>query len=370
MINEHDTTPEPGAGSHATTGSAFALITATALGSIIGARMHRLPLAIGVGAAAFALLRSRKTTSPQPPLPSASTESPPSQLENPVQAWLDRQSEADAATWPIPLAPPIQESAEAAADDDYVPLGLLPEDAPASLPDLPEAYAQLSEPVSLSSAVDPQTPATPTTQDHFTLPGAEPASPGMVTPALFGHEPVPSWSEELVEMEERGPPAPTDSASAENPALVFEGGCVPDHIDVIASASTSEPDPTPCTQEPAPQANAEPDAALPVIDVALASAGEACFDPPLQHFPSNPWAYIPTPPEFTPEPLDVVEAGVLFHPLSPVPNSVVPKAPSHTTLIPKSPPPAPLPDSAEPAAPSRPSVPPSDTAWRSWWKGD
>jgi len=369
--------PDPGAKSTRGAVSAFAFLTATALGSLVGARAKKVPLVLGVGAAAVALLGFRKKAESPTPLPSCSDAeaSVSAQTEDFVREWLNEQEVVDAAA-PVVLFLPLDESACAAAEDDYVPLSLLPEEEPSSRSAHSEDYARLTEPAS-NAPIGAQ-PA-PSFVSHFAYKEAPTTSPPQLeTPSFFGLEPMPSWSETPEQEGERLDPSdrPTHE-SVEDNVRVFEGGYVPDQFDVVSDPV--EPITTQSTHDSA-SVIVEPDVTVPEINVEVTSAGGASFDPNPDPFPTNPWSSLVSPVEVDPPKVvpgqRVVEAEVILRPRAPVQNSVVPKTTGHFTRFSNPPPPepAPQPPAEAPTLPPAPVVSTREqharTTWRSWWKGD
>ncbi len=394
----------------------FAVLTATAVGGIVAARMGRTPLALAAGAAALALLR-KKQASP-PPIrhtPSSSAFPPaPALASNPhpqIQQWLTRQieREQDAATNERGTV-----CEEDAPDDDYQPLSLLLDDPPEETPSLRHShYASLTEPPPACHQ-PPTSPiaeedGSPCTNDfasspspstaHFDQPPQPPLS-GAGAAWLLGLEPLPSWTEA---------PSPTPTFTPS----VFSGGSLPDEIVVPTAAppplaeentdihllpqmGMSENVPEPIPPNPAIHENAviaEQPAPLevPEIQVQLASPGEASFDSPSP--PQNPWhpfedvhmpnmmnvplSEAPPAPASPPVQASAIEAEIILRPRAPTNPSVIPKStfPSASatqhTPPPVSPTPAAAPPPALPRAPIQsPREQQARPTWRSWWRGD
>ena len=369
MSTDPPAPPNPRAADTAGTASALAILGATALGSLMGARVNRLPLVLGAGAAALALWRSRENKAPAalPPPPSASPVAPPpAHADVFVQEWLDRQRQADADVPPVPL-PPVSDAPESeAAQDIYVPLPLLPdEDAPPPTSQ-PHIYARLTEPLAASPAEPPLVPSA-----HWTPPLHTPTAPDHLT-----FDPLPALSEAAdppVAEPAAAPDLPlyTSAASA---SLVFQGGDLPDHIEVDSPEAHVAPEqPFAHILPTAPPFEAP--VVVPEIAVELASPGEASFDPPLDGLPPSPWqppiqeSQTAPPPE--PAPI-IADGEIVLRPQAPNQNSITHRAPSAFPRPAKNPT---IVDHAEtPAAPPAPAAvtakhrsPPS---WNSWWQGD
>ena len=414
-----ETPHNPNAGG---TASALAILGATALGGLLGSRVNKIPVVLGAGAAAYALLRTRRQPSstgvqetPAPQPPAASTPHPDSF----VLEWLERQRQADAAapSVELPTEDDTQETAE--PPDNYVPLPLLPDDETSPPADLPDSYAELTDPVA------PPPPAV-TTIDEPPLPAApiapaapfrasEPIAPvAHITPVFpapsgLNFEPMPALNEEADTPFTPPEPVvlPPLSPFSSTP-FIFEGGNFPDHIEVGQPAIKPEPfqaaDPAqPATEsdpvqfvepvqpdaqsapvhsaepEPAPIAPPEPPANVPEIAVELASPGEASFDPPLAGLPASTWP--PSEPESEvatpPDPAPVMADGeFVLRPQPQAQNSILPKAPSsapwiakHTPIVDASDlPKTPAAVTPAPDFPKDKKRPKSD--WNSWWQGD
>ncbi len=360
-----ETPHNPNAGS---TASALAMLGATALGGILGLRVvSKMPVVLGAGAAAYALLRARR----QPPGPSPQEPPPPAPAHQPdafVLEWLERQSQADAAAPSVEL--PAQDDTPDAAEppDNYVPLSLLPDDETPPPAGLHESYAELTEPVPPSAATTSDQPAT-----------AAPFIPAFPAPSGLDFEPMPALSEKAETPFTPLAPAnpPPESTFVAN-RFVFEGGNFPDHIEVGQPNAESDPvqanDPVQSADtEPAPVAHSESSANVPEITVELASPGEASFDPPLAGLPASTWP--PSDPESAPasDPAPVIADGqFVLRPQAHVQNSILPKAPNSSPWNAR---PAPFVDASNP--PKTPPDPeslkdkkPPKSDWNSWWRGD
>lgn len=126
MSTASEGTPTPNSGGKsqtpASTGT-LALLTASALGSLIGSRLGPVPLALAAGATALALMNRKKQaetgTTPEPAVsaPPAGTfpASGPAAIPSPPPARLPRAAAA-AASSPFPPAPPAQPPGPAAVD--------------------------------------------------------------------------------------------------------------------------------------------------------------------------------------------------------------------------------------------------------------
>lgn len=393
----------------------FAVLTATAVGGIVAARMGRTPLALAAGAAALALLRKKQASPPTirhspgssgfPPAPAVAANPHPQ-----IQQWLTRQieREQDAATNERGTM-----CEEDAPDDDYQPLSLLLDDPPEETPSLRHShYASLTEPSPAchqppappiaeeddSSCTNDFAPSPATSSAHFDQPPQPPLS-GAGAAWLLGLEPLPSWTE-------APSPAPTFTPN------VFSGGSLPDEIVVPTTApphlaentdihllpqmgmSENVPEPTP--PNPAIHAGeviaAQPASSeeVPEIQVQLASPGEASFDPPSPsqspwqpfedvHMPNMnvPLSEAPPASAHSPAQAAAIEAEIILRPRAPTNPSVIPKStfPSASVTQHTSPPAPPTPAAVPPPAlPRAPIQSPREQqarpTWRSWWRGD
>ena len=393
---------------------AFAVLTATAVGGIVAARMGRTPLALAAGAAALALLRKKQASPPPPRHLSSPGGFPPapalaSSPHPQIQQWLTRQieREQDSATHEQGTT-----REEAAPDDDYQPLSLLLADPSEETPSLRHShYASLTEPppachqpspptiaeVGDSSCTNDFAPSPTVSSSDVDQPPPPPLS-GVGAAWLLGLEPLPSWTEA---------PSPASTFTPN----VFSGGSLPDEIVVPTPApppltentdihllpqigmSENEPDPTPpnLATHAGDAIAVEPTTSeVPEIQVQLASPGEASFDSPSP--PQSPWqpygdVHMPNmsvplseatqAPAPTPAQAAAIEAEVILRPRAPTNHSVIPKSTSPSTSAPlhTSPPPPPTPAAVPPPAlPRAPIQSPREQqarpTWRSWWRGD
>ncbi|MEZ5388008.1 MAG: hypothetical protein R3F13_21075 [Prosthecobacter sp.] len=354
----------------------MAILGATALGGILGSRISKLPVLLGAGAAAFALMRGRSH-------PSSTNREEPDAQPSPSPAihstnafvleWLESQSHAerDAPSVEFPFEdkdPP--ESSE--PYDSYVPLPLLPDEDVSPPAEFPGSYAKLTEPaVSLPEETKPADESLPDVTTAPSFPG----------PAGLCFEPMPALKEEnvtLVGAHEPTflPPPPPFSSHR----FVFEGGNLPDHIEVAPSdialepVMAVEPEP-PLVDTPAPSSN------VPEITVELASPGEASFDPPLTGLPTSTW-----PPAklesldldaAAPETSPVVADGAfVLLPQPQVQNSILPKAPNTAPWVTKYSSAINTPDLQGNPKADPPVLDASKgkkrphSEWNSWWQGD
>lgn len=337
-------------------GGALAVLAATAIGGVIASRLGRKPLILAAGTAVLALLRgkSKKTLL----LRQKSEDLPSGSQEHQVQKWLSQQMIRDeqvsapslasltSADEAVPLEDyrqdtgttgvrhesPLEEISVQEENDDYYPESLLFDD-----PDENErfnkpsvSFASLTEPVSIfplptkggDTVSDNLCPVHPTgVLDH-------PATPP--EPCVLGIEPLPSWSETI--------PAPTfgnklfssEPVQAADPVpdniftgKVFEGGTVPDEIDVAPNATPIADENNDLFDLPS---NPPPEALD--IPVQLVAPGEASFDPPLPK--GHPWmsaASIPPalevsqPKTFSPPAGPVIEGEIVLRPHAPIDDS-------------------------------------------------
>lgn len=213
-------TPHPKASGETSppTPGVLALLTATALGGIVGSRVGVRPLAVAAGAAALALLnRERKPAGHPPavpapplagPLPTTFPQPREPEVDPRIEDWLarqmDREVQAAALDAVLPEAaavpPPAFFSADEAAmvpdgaaapeEDDYRPEPLLP-DAPASGHAWEaDSFAGLTEPpVSRSAPFLPSPPASVPTPAPAVATGPAWAGGLPSPPPLAGLEP-------------------------------------------------------------------------------------------------------------------------------------------------------------------------------------
>lgn len=364
MSTDPPAPPNPRAADAAGTASALAILGATALGSFMGARVNRLPLVLGAGAAALALWRSRENKAPAvvPPPPSAlPTAPPPAHADAFVHEWLERQKQADAAAPAVPLTSFSDAPESEAAEDIYVPLPLLPdEDAPPPARQ-PHIYAQLAAPQAASPADPPLVPST-----QWISPVHSPPAPEHLT-----FEPLPALSEAAAPPA-AAPAAPLDLplyTSATSASLVFQGGDLPDHIEVASPEAEVAPEQP--LEHILPAATPfEAPVVVPEIAVELASPGEASFDPPLDGLPPSPWQPPVQESQTPPPPAAIIADGeIVLRPQGLNQNSITPRAPSAFPRPAKNPT---IVDQAEtpPAPPAVTAKHRSPPSWNSWWQGD
>lgn len=368
------------------------MLAATTLGGVIISRMNKTPLVLAVGAVALALLNRKKASTPQiapTRAPEPVQAPPPTMQQSQVEQWLFQQIHREETTPIIALPPPADETEP---EDDYIPQSLLSDDTAefTGTPPPRDAFASLSEPaIRTLKAPEPRfefEPAFPVLQ---ALEATE-SCPTSDAAWILGVEPLPSLNESVA------PPSLVSSMFSSEPmqmanfappavfsAPVFEGGALPDEIEVTppAEAVTHL---TPLFRqksvvlpEPAPVQEAAPAIETPEILVQIAAPGEASFDPPLALVRDNPWMppveAPPPPPQASPLG-PVVEAEIVLRPRAPTQVAVVPKA------KPASPRPV-KPTATATAASSEgstlaraPLQSPHEqgvpTAWNSWWRGD
>ena len=368
MSTKPPATPNPHTAEAAGTASALAILGATALGSLLGAHVNRLPLVLGAGAAALALWRSRESkpvsTASQPPL-ALPAPPPVAHPDSFVHEWLERQRQADAAVPSVPL-PAISDAPESADTPDiYVPLPLLPDEDTPPAASLPHIYARLTEPVTASPSEAPLVPST-----HWM-----PPPPSLATQDPLPLEPLPALSEEAAPLvEEPTAPALPPFTSVSSSHLVFQGGDFPDHIEVEppqAAVAPVQPFEHILPVAPPPVASV----VVPEIAVELASPGEASFDPPLDGLPPSPWTPPAPEPQAAPpaEPAPIIADGeIVLRPQPQSQNSITPRAPSasprpakNQTIVDHAE--VPVDPLAPVAAPTKHRSPPT---WNSWWQGD
>ena len=399
---------------------ALAILTATAVGGVLGARLGKAPFLLAAGAAAYALLKPKRVAVPRnlpPPAP------PPESLtQSQVEQWLSRQimREEQAPVVELSSAPVVE------PEEDYSPQSFLLDEADelASAPAASDDFAGLTEPMpQLIVAAEPPPEPEAAVEAPLPLPEAletpdsAPDVPLSIADSAWalGVEPLPSLGEAVPYLHmasspffdaplqqdapasKQEPPFSSMFSSApvpqEEPAppvffatTVFQGAAFPDEISVppptelVALPADVAPEPEP-VKEPPPAA-----AAAPEIAVELAAQGDASFDSPLSAETRNPWQTepesvaavpAPPPPEQKQEPASgpVVEAEIVLRPRAPTQNAVIAKA--------KFTPPAFF--SAEggenvsaaeetdahfPSPLQAPRSPGSRTAWNSWWQGD
>jgi len=397
---------------------ALAILTATAVGGVIAARLGKAPFLLAAGAAALALLKPKRVElSKSLPLPAPQPESP---AQSQVEQWLSRQimreEQAPVVELSTASVPPVE------PEDDYSPQSFLMDEADevASAPATNEAFAGLTEPMPQLLAA----PAPPVEQEAALaspLPLPEPVETSASPPAAgdsawtLGVEPLPSLSEAAPYVPPAGspffgapvrqefptskqePPISNMFSSApllqEDPApslffsaAVFEGAAFPDEISVVpptepetgpaAAAPMQEPQPDP-VNEPPPAASATPE-----ISVELAPPGDASFDSPLVAVTQNPWQHEPEDLASTPAPASqpqptshVVEAEIVLRPRAPMQNAVTAKSkftpPAFFSTEGSESTPAEGANEAHfPSPLQAPREPKQRAAWRSWWRGD
>lgn len=363
---------------------ALALLTATALGGLVGVRYGKAPLVLAAGAAAFALLNPRRsggytTAAPaQVPLPEPTFEPEPVQMElppvepNPVALWLAQQIDREERAAAVDLS---ALPGAVVAEEDYIPQSLLFEDS-AVATSLPEghfaALSQPAQPIQMKPLVPVHRLEIEPPLSSLQALEATESSPSAEAPWVLRIEPLPSLDEPLPAFA-IDPGLFTSSpmegqAVRETSAPVFEGGTLPDQIEV-----TPQPEPVvhlmpvlaPMPAVPPPlEPPAEPVIEIPVQ---LAAPGEASFDPPLLDAALDPWRQDVSPPAVEPPQPRVtttlVDAEIVLRPRAPVNAAVVPRA-KHGM-------PAPLP--AEPSADvgaddtRSPDFARPKAAWRSMW---
>lgn len=134
----------------------LAILAATALGGVIAARISKAPLLFAAGAAAMAMLKGKKTTSPRPPPATPKSLPPPAPLapeipvESQVEQWLSRQITREEQAPVIDFS--AAEIAPTEPEEDYQPESFLLdefEEFPSSSPPPDnDVFAGLSEPAS------------------------------------------------------------------------------------------------------------------------------------------------------------------------------------------------------------------------------
>jgi hypothetical protein len=400
----------------------LAILTATAVGGVIAARLGKTPFLLAAGAAALALLKPKKADAPRSvpqslPSPVAPPEIP---AQSQVEQWLSRQIMREEQAPVVELSAASEQPVE--PEDDYSPPSFLLDEAyeVANAPTTNEAFAGLTEPMPQLHA----TPAPPMEQEAaqespLTLPQALETSdtpPAAVDAAwTLGVEPLPSLSDAAPYVPPAGSPffgapvrqdaptrkqepsfssmfssAPVQQEDTAPPlffaAAVFEGAAFPDEISV---APPTEPEAIPAaaapTLEPQPERFNEPPPAVstaPEILVELAAPGDASFDSPLAAVPQNPWetesdgADSTSVPPSQPQPTNpVVDAEIVLRPRAPMQNAVIAKskfsppaffsAEGNETVPAES-----ANDAHFPNPLQAPREPKQRAAWRSWWRGD
>jgi len=366
------------------------MMAATALGGVLVSRMNKTPLVLAAGAAALALLNRKKasTTAPQT-APHPSTDSvvvpPVIQPQSQIEQWLAQQIHREENAPVVALVP----AAITETEDDYIPQSLLSDDT-AEITPIDDTFASLTEPLLRQPIITP-----PRSDNDLALPvlqalEATESSPTSDAAWILGVEPLPSLNET------EAPPALVSSMFSSEPVLmtgfassavfsapVFEGGSLPDEIEVA-------PDPEPLThltpsppEEPGPTPKLEaeleeaPLAEVLEIPLQMAAAGEASFDPPLAFTPDNPWAPpVEAPPPLPTVPLSpLIEAEITLRPRAPTQVAVMSKTKHVTSRLAH--PSAAISAPAEREDPTldhdqspMPQEQPSRTTWSSWWRGD
>jgi len=369
---------------------ALAILTATALGSVVAARLPKAPLVFAAGAAALALLKQKKgPATPVRRLPvfhqteDAALPGPPHQDK--VRQWLDEQVHRESMDGSARQH--ACDTSLSPAVDEYTPPAFLLDDDNGDSQPLCSDFASLTEPVSRLTS---PTPADARPEPDLPAPRMIESVESCIAPNsgwLLGIDPLPSIGE--------SPAPPVFNAP------VFEGGALPDEIEVpqppdpepVVHLAPSVPEtagviesPVLTTHSTDMQANGIP---AQDIEVQIAAPGEASFDPPLAGMPPNPWLSPETPldssltaltsPPAPSPPGPVVEAEIILRPRAPTQTSVTAKS---RPLLPRfapvssTPPPDGLAaDGSAPAAlPPAPQVTPREQrarpTWRSWWRGD
>lgn len=372
------------------------MLAATALGGVIVSRMNKTPLVLAAGAAALALL-NRKKASLQPLAPTRAPEPepepvpapPPVQVQSQVEQWLTRQIHREANAPVVNLPPAVSTEPE----DDYIPQSLLADDTAEITATAPpnDAFASLTEPVFRMPQAAPRRfepePAFPALQ---ALEATE-SCPTSDAAWILGVEPLPSLNETDVPLSLASSmfatepvPMPHLAAPAVFSAPVFEGGALPDEIEVAPQAEPIMHLTPTLPQEPATAPEVElvcETAALAEVQeipVQIAAPGEASFDPPLATVPDHPWSSpVAAPSPQTSSFGPVVEAEIVLRPRAPTQAAVVAKTRPVSSRFAKAAvaatAPAPA-DGEEPALGSAPLPSPHEpharTTWRSWWRGD
>jgi hypothetical protein len=282
------------------------MLAATALGGVIVSRMNKTPLVLAAGAAALALL-NRKKASPQPlaptraPAPEPVPAPPPVQVQSQVEQWLTQQIHREASAPVVTLPPAVSIEPE----DDYIPQSLLADDTAEITATAPpnDAFASLTEPVFRQPPAAPRRfepePAFPALQ---ALEATE-SCPTSDAAWILGVEPLPSLNESAAPLSLASSMFATEpvpmthlAAPVVFSAPVFEGGALPDEIEVAPQAEpimhlTPTLPPEPATA-PEVELVCETAALAEVqeIPVQIAAPGEASFDPPLATVPDHPWS--------------------------------------------------------------------------------
>ncbi|MFN0075054.1 MAG: hypothetical protein ACKVY0_01135 [Prosthecobacter sp.] len=371
---------------------ALAMLAATALGGVIVSRMNKTPLILAAGAAALALLNRKKVSTPKaapPCAPEPVQAQPKIQPQSQIEQWLTQQIHREENA-PFIELPPAAASIE--PEDDYIPQSLLSDDAAeiTVAPPPHDAFASLTEPVfRMPKAAPMRFEPKPALSVLQALEATE-SCPTLDAAWILGVEPLPSLNESaaspsLVSRMFSTQPVPMTNLAA--PAVfsapVFEGGTLPDEIEVTPS---TEPvihltPMLPQALTTAPEAelvrDTAPAAEVPEILVQIAAPGEASFDPPLAIVPNNPWMPpVEAPPPSQPSPLSpVFEAEIVLRPRAPTQVAVVAKTRPVSSRFAKTAVPAAAPaDREDPvqvnATVQTPHEQPANTTWRSWWRGD
>ena len=395
----------------------LAILTATAVGGVIAARLGKTPFLLAAGAAALALLKPKKADAPRSVPQSLPPEIP---AQSQVEQWLSRQIMREEQAPVVELSTDSEPPAE--PEEDYHPPSFLLDetDEGALAPKTSDAFAGLTEPVpQLHASPAPLTEQEASLESPLPLPQAleTPGTPPAAADSAWtlGVEPLPSLSEAATYIPPAGSPffgapvrqdaptrkqessfsgmfssAPMQQEDSAPPlffaASVFEGAAFPDEISV---APPTEPEAIPAaaapTLEPQPERFNEPPpaaSAAPEILVELAAPGDASFDSPLAAVPQNPWETEPdgadstSAPPSQPQPTSpVVDAEIVLRPRAPMQNAVIAKS--------KFSPPAFFSAEGNEAVPAEsandahfpnplqaPREPKQSAAWRSWWRGD
>lgn len=324
---------------------AFALLTATALGSLVASRLPKAPLVVAAGITALALLKQKKAAAqpaasapPFPPAPPAAN-LPQHEL---VGQWLQQQIERDATSpdlsWPDICAEPTSEPVEA----PYTPPSfLLDDDLHASTPSTHESFASLTEPpdfgmpLTAENRVAGESDVTAHDLGVSDFPHASDAAihslvPRHVTSSIS--EPANDFTEEIHHLTPAMPVSvqPTTATGCISPVELT--GLLPEH---------------PPPQAPATPANALSTNAAWLLGIEpIPSLGDPST--PLYPEPTNVFTDAPgTQPVFTTALFqgaslpDEIEVG----PPAPLPpsNPPVPAPPAPAATIPNLPPPTPVP---------------------------
>lgn len=379
-------TPASKASSH----KALAILTATAVGGVLGSRLPKTPLMLAAGAAALAWLNQKRPTSPRAavilePEPAQKQEPIPNQDQ--IQQWISQQFTREAkASFLEPQIEPID------SESAYMPQSLLAEDATIQNSWPHEVFASLTEPVGNLLLPPPAV--------------ENPSPPVLHTPDsswVLGVEPLPTWNESSPLPVFNSQRYSSQSVLMENlppPILsqpVFEGSALPDQIEVAPPLETvahltptfpqgleTADEKSTAITEPAPILKSAPPTEVREISVQFATPGEASFDTALAAAPINPWTPLETPPEpVMPAPPDqhirpLVEAEIILRPRAPIQVSAAPKQPHVSLRFIKKSVEAPITSNAFTGedknllnAPAQ--SPPDEIArktWISWWRED